>query len=850
MTLDDYRRSLFIYKHRLDLLYLLENHRVLVVYGPKGSGKSTQIPQYILEAGWSTSKLQILSVFSFPLLSIAPSASFAFNSSSSDCLIMNTFTKIKEELGFPLNQLLAISQSMTIPNHQSSISISNSNHQNHSRIKFTSLDLMLWEIMSDPLLVKYSVIIINDANNHTLLSDTLLLLLKRILKIRLDLKVIITCSTVIAATIQRFVDYFGKGENHSTVASLSLFNPHPFNMEINASPLMADIHHLDHHSTDNTIDAVISTILQIYHPSLLSSPSPSPLEESKIKEMNQKSAIEMENKIKNIKINGDILIFLPNKLYMEILLYKLEKTRLEFHSISIKDKEDVELLISRSREREILSKDYKIHKDQSNDYRKIILIVANVMNSRIIPNNLLSLQKVKHVIDLGIMKQEGMMVNIFDQDMEYIRNDQIVSCDKMDSMERIVTGILNSSLLSSNDNINSIDSISLKMNAIKIYRLYTKNDYNEMKNHKRMNDSKGRNYNFIMEMMEYSRLASLILQLKFMCIDNIGKCDWIISPPPMEAISMSLETLYSLNAIDEMGRITDSIGMIMLESPINNPILSKMLIMAMELDCIYEVSMIVAMIICCMELPTFMPMINSHDEGNGKRLNKSEDENEERGYSRKREKKCKYSVEEGDYITLMNIFNDYYFLFYQYKHGNYRSHNIPNPRGWCEKNNLLSIPLSRAIEIRNEILKFSGGKFKREEMKNIPLPLEGNIKKERIKNIQKCISCGLIRNIARADYVNSCYRNIRKLSRDNGESQPLFIHPQSVLFNRMPKYVVYWDIIESSFNSNSIFNYSFTKFDENERGNRKGKMFMRGVMGMEEIEWLTEIIPNIYNFKM
>lgn len=41
-----------IAKHREALLYLVETYPVLVVVGQTGSGKSTQIPQFLEHAGW------------------------------------------------------------------------------------------------------------------------------------------------------------------------------------------------------------------------------------------------------------------------------------------------------------------------------------------------------------------------------------------------------------------------------------------------------------------------------------------------------------------------------------------------------------------------------------------------------------------------------------------------------------------------------------------------------------------------------------------------------------------------------------------------------------------------------
>ncbi len=41
-----------IARHRQSLLYLIEEFPVTVVIGETGSGKSTQIPQFLREAGW------------------------------------------------------------------------------------------------------------------------------------------------------------------------------------------------------------------------------------------------------------------------------------------------------------------------------------------------------------------------------------------------------------------------------------------------------------------------------------------------------------------------------------------------------------------------------------------------------------------------------------------------------------------------------------------------------------------------------------------------------------------------------------------------------------------------------
>ncbi len=41
-----------IARHRQSLLYLIETYPVAIVVGETGSGKTTQIPQFLDQAGW------------------------------------------------------------------------------------------------------------------------------------------------------------------------------------------------------------------------------------------------------------------------------------------------------------------------------------------------------------------------------------------------------------------------------------------------------------------------------------------------------------------------------------------------------------------------------------------------------------------------------------------------------------------------------------------------------------------------------------------------------------------------------------------------------------------------------
>ncbi|GAA0166958.1 RNA helicase [Lithospermum erythrorhizon] len=53
LELQEDRKKLPIYQYRDALLQAINDHRVLVIVGETGSGKTTQIPQYLHEAGYT-----------------------------------------------------------------------------------------------------------------------------------------------------------------------------------------------------------------------------------------------------------------------------------------------------------------------------------------------------------------------------------------------------------------------------------------------------------------------------------------------------------------------------------------------------------------------------------------------------------------------------------------------------------------------------------------------------------------------------------------------------------------------------------------------------------------------------
>uniref|UniRef100_A0A183BP15 RNA helicase n=1 Tax=Globodera pallida TaxID=36090 RepID=A0A183BP15_GLOPA len=180
MSVQQQRQRLPIAKCRNHLLYLCEHFQTIIVVGETGSGKSTQLPQYLAEFGWAEGGQQIC------ITQPRRVAAISLASRVADEMMC----RLGDAVGYAVRFDECISA--------------------QSRIKFLTDGILLRELMSDPLLQAYSVVIVDEAHERSVNTDLIIGLLRKIVAIRDDLRVIISSATIEA---EIFRDFFELNDN-------------------------------------------------------------------------------------------------------------------------------------------------------------------------------------------------------------------------------------------------------------------------------------------------------------------------------------------------------------------------------------------------------------------------------------------------------------------------------------------------------------------------------------------------------------------------------------------------------------------------------------------------------------
>ncbi|XP_064459856.1 ATP-dependent DNA/RNA helicase DHX36-like isoform X2 [Ornithodoros turicata] len=177
-----FRKRLPTYKMREEIVELVETSRVVVISGETGSGKTTQIPQFILDH-------------------------YICNKKGSSCKVICTQPR----------RISAISVAERVAAERGERCGDGSSAGYHIRLEckvprdsgsilFCTTGILLQQLQSDPFISAASHIILDEVHERDLQTDFLLVILKELLCARPDLRIILMSATINA---HLFSEYFG-----------------------------------------------------------------------------------------------------------------------------------------------------------------------------------------------------------------------------------------------------------------------------------------------------------------------------------------------------------------------------------------------------------------------------------------------------------------------------------------------------------------------------------------------------------------------------------------------------------------------------------------------------------------
>ena len=536
-------------------------------------------------------------------------------------------------------------------------------------IKYMTEGILIREMMKDPLLKSYSVIMVDEVHERTLFTDIVLGLLKKIIRKRPELRLIISSATI---ELNLFTKYFT--QDGISINFLSIHGrTYPVEIFYTQEPV------------SDYLRSAIDTVIKIHE---------------------------------NLPY-GDILVFLTGQEEVE----KVVETLFDYAK-EIKERTDLKRMYVLPMYSMLPFYDQlKVFEQFPKSVRKVV-VATNIAETSVTINGIV------YVVDCGFVKLRFYNTKTCTNSLIVVPISQASAEQRAGRAGRTRPG--------------------------KAFRLFTEKSFQNL-------------MPFTIPEMQRSSLIPVILQLKALKVNNVVKFSLISKPPEYNFIK-SLEILYALQALDDKANLTDPLGIQMAEIPLD-AMFAKMLLNSEKMECSEEVLTIVSM----------LQVENIFNQpSNGQKSIQAQNS------------KHHLSVEEGDLITYLNVYNCFI-----------KANKV---KSWSDRYYLNYKGLLRAVEIRTR-LKSILKKFK---VKLISA--EGDVNK-----IIKCIVSGFFPNAAYL-HPSGVYKTIR------GNHQ-LSIHPTSVLYTlpKPPNCVVFVEVLQTT------------------------QEFMRDLTAID-YKWLYQLAPHFYEY--
>ncbi|KAH9986863.1 P-loop containing nucleoside triphosphate hydrolase protein [Russula vinacea] len=170
------RKKLPVFAQMEEFYEMFNKHQIIVLVGETGSGKTTQIPQFVVYSDMPQTKKKLVAC-----------------TQPRRVAAMSVAKRVADEMDVTLGKQVGYSirfEDMTEPGT--------------TFLKYMTDGMLLREAMHDPDLERYSTIILDEAHERTLATDILMGLIKSLVKRRKDLKVIVMSATLDALKFQKY----------------------------------------------------------------------------------------------------------------------------------------------------------------------------------------------------------------------------------------------------------------------------------------------------------------------------------------------------------------------------------------------------------------------------------------------------------------------------------------------------------------------------------------------------------------------------------------------------------------------------------------------------------------------